>query len=1557
MKRLLSLLLAVSIAASIVITPTFAETDPVQEQPVTAAAEPTQENEEEPAPETAGDAQQTPAPAEEAPAEPAPEAEALPEEAPAESVPEETVQALPDFVPLNEQAVTVEAESGTIVSGGGVSTGDGNFTPLPSGGSCVRIWENNTQIDYTVSIPQDGLYQVKVYGGSRAGNSATDVFEMGSLSGKVTVPDGTAPNWQELAVTDSSGGALATFALTAGAHTFSLKAATAHWCYYDKFEFIRVGDLPAGPDAANSTVVEAESAGTLTSTGDGNFLALSGSGCVRVQGAAADLTYKVSIPSDGLYNVWVYGGSRATDSASDRLSVNGADYAVEVPAGTAPNWAALCLTDGEGQPAQLALKAGEMSAVLHVSAHWCYYDKIVFEKVGELPAAPFTVQAEDYAKMEGSGAEKSDNCGGHFPDQAQGGGIRMNGQAVTLTYTANAPAAGWYDLAVYVGSSADADTGRDKVTVNGTEYNVVAPGVTKPNLFAAPLTDGAGHTAGPVWLEKGDNTLTLTYESAAWCYYDRFEFTPASGPAPAGDPLTVEAEAGAFTAGKGSGFKISTGDGNFNAVSAGSCVRMLGGAAKLDYSVTLPEDGLYTVTVYAGSRADNSGTDTFALDGAGYELTVPAGASPEWAAVQPVVEAELEAGTHTFSIEYKGAAWCYYDKIVFEKVGELPDEPKGLLVEAEAGYVFAGASVCGTDAQLNQTEGNNALRITGENARVDYSLSLTEGGLYRVHARVGRRAENSGTGMGHAGGQQGVFVIEKQDAPGWNWVALSDGQGGEKLLALEAGEVTFMLTSEVNWCYYDKFVFEKVGEILTVEQTIALIEALPAPENMTTADRAAYENARFWYDALEPQNPGAFPQSVQGKLLLCGARLAALDAGAPADAERYLYEFENGAVTGTAAVLGAEGNMKSYSGTGYVWLGDGSVSLSFYVPRSGRYDLYLAAGSETADDKCDNVTVNGGENLLVYVPKNSAGRWVESQPGRERYTEDVLDPQPPAAGFELTAGWNTITVKSGWGYSNLDYLFIQPADGETEGGYATLTDVVAMIEALPQPDKLTAADVAAVQKAYQGYLELTDSDKAKLTAQQLEKLLLCSARANALARDPNAPANRWQYEFEDGAPSASGAAIVGADGNMKNFSGRGYAYIFDGSVTLRFYVPQAGTYRLNMVSGTEGSGDKCDYVTVNGGETLLVYTPRDMNGGWNVSQPGRERYLNGGLSPQYPASGFWLNKGWNTIVVKANWGYSCYDAFYIEPFFGYDYEGYFTLDEVEEMAAELPWYNEVDLGRMDTVKRIYKAYLSMKAEDQYKLSYRGRLLMCNARINALMRDPDAPEGRLWYELEEGRVVGNTARSNDAIPYGGYSGSGYVYLFDKGAELDLFVPESGTYNIYLVAGTAPEGDKCDYLWLNQTYQYMVATHAQPKQWVYSPAGVESYLNGRLTPAMPEGGIYLEAGYNFIELVANWGYNAYDALIIEPGTGSSAAGASSEAVLQIGRTGPGWPGESTARSWEPMDLAQLSVQAGASQTEKRRNLTAAVVAACAVAAVAGVGVGVALRNKSRQEEQEG
>lgn len=131
-------------------------------------------------------------------------------------------------------------------------------------------------------------------------------------------------------------------------------------------------------------MVEAESAGTLTSTGDGNFLALSGSGCVRVQGAAADLTYTVSIPADGLYNVWVYGGSRATDSASDRLSVNGADYAVEVPGGTAPNWAALCLTDGEGQPAQLALKAGEMSAVLHASAHWCYYDKIVFEKVGEL---------------------------------------------------------------------------------------------------------------------------------------------------------------------------------------------------------------------------------------------------------------------------------------------------------------------------------------------------------------------------------------------------------------------------------------------------------------------------------------------------------------------------------------------------------------------------------------------------------------------------------------------------------------------------------------------------------------------------------------------------------------------------------------------------------------------------------------------------------------------------------------------------------------------------------------------------------------------------------------------------------------------------------------------------------------------------------------------------------------------------------------------------------------------------------------------------------------------
>ena len=139
--------------------------------------------------------------------------------------------------------------------------------------------------------------------------------------------------------------------------------------------------------------------------------------------------------------------------------------------------------------------------------------------------------------------------------------------------------------------------------------------------------------------------------------------------------------------------------------------------------------------------------------------------------------------------------------------------------------------------------------------------------------------------------------------------------------------------------------------------------------------------------------------------------------------------------------------------------------------------------------------------------------------------------------------------------------------------------------------------------------------------------------------------NALRYEMEQGGFYGAGVAD---GGKMADPSEGGYAYLFDGTITLRIDVPEAGSYRLFVVGGSDDGGDKCDYVQVNGGERYLVAYQGDLEGRWQLCQPGTETWSNGVLTPTAPAEGFALNEGENVITITANWGYSVYDCLYIE---------------------------------------------------------------------------------------------------------------------------------------------------------------------------------------------------------------------------------------------------------------------------------------------------------------------
>lgn len=246
-------------------------------------------------------------------------------------------------------------------------------------------------------------------------------------------------------------------------------------------------------------------------------------------------------------------------------------------------------------------------------------------------------------------------------------------------------------------------------------------------------------------------------------------------------------------------------------------------------------------------------------------------------------------------------------------------------------------------------------------------------------------------------------------------------------------------------------------------------------------------------------------------------------------------------------------------------------------------------------------------------------------------------------------GYLNILAKQDVGDGGGDYDASATYPDKTEPGVVppeqALQEAVA---ALPGVDTITSADAAAVAAAMEQYQALTPEQQGRVT-EAYHTLLTLTARLSALEQDAQAPVGRLLYEFESGV--TAGTAEIKDNGLMAPANGGKYVYLngADSSVTVTFYVPQAGNYVISAVSGSHTAEDRCDYLAFNGGTQYLVGTPDNNAGAWHTGFVGTENWVDGYVSPLTPEGGIALQEGWNTAVLSCNWSYGSYDCFYIQP--------------------------------------------------------------------------------------------------------------------------------------------------------------------------------------------------------------------------------------------------------------------------------------------------------------------
>ncbi len=335
---------------------------------------------------------------------------------------------------------------------------------------------------------------------------------------------------------------------------------------------------------------------------------------------------------------------------------------------------------------------------------------------------------------------------------------------------------------------------------------------------------------------------------------------------------------------------------------------------------------------------------------------------------------------------------------------------------------------------------------------------------------------------------------------------------------------------------------------------------------------------------------------------------------------------------------------------------------------------------------------------------------------------------------------------------------------------------------------------------------------------------------------------------------------------IEGYSGTGYAFIMTDGFEMKIRVPEAGKYRLMVVGANEGNGGRCEKVVVNGGAEYLIATPAKPEKTWIMSEVGTENWVNDELKPLPIEGGIDFMAGVNSVKILANWGYAAYDKIVLIPYTSSSLGDINNIEKANDLIAKLP--EVITAGDIQSVEEAFAIYNALSEADKAGIKDVEKLIRARAAALALKADAKGPKGALRFECEEGNLVGNTAVVNSTEVFPSYSGNGYVFLFDKEFSVDVYVAKSGYYDIAIVSGTTENANKCDYVSINGGEKYLVSTLGNKGVWRISQPGTEFWENGSLKPQSPKGGFYLKAGKNTITISANWGYCAYDSIIVYP-----------------------------------------------------------------------------------------
>lgn len=759
-----------------------------------------------------------------------------------------------------------------------------------------------------------------------------------------------------------------------------------------------------------------------------------------------------------------------------------------------------------------------------------------------------------------------------------------------ITYNIKVPMAGAYAVHIF-GANVDA-SGRkhDSVYINGTEYYAAMPGQGYAWQDVQPSTAGWDNSLGDfvftpvasVNLTAGGNTIRIAKNNGGYLYYDKIVLTPA-WTLSGGEQLVLDIEA-------------------------------------LPSAVQL--------------------TDKAAFE-----------------AVKARYEA-LDADEQAKVTNYSKVTVALDQIAELERAGIQDPTTDGdkLIYETELSVTNGGASISSDDEHFQNFSGTGYVQI-GENGGFTMRINVPTAGQYLVYV----------TGAGTDAGDKCEYFKINDGAPwlialpggtAYQWADCQPGTenytDGALTPAVPAGGFAFSqgentLTFTANWgkSAYDKVVLVPYTEPSPGEALAADIGRLPAVVQL--ADKDKIQALKDRYDDLDDEEKAKVTN--YNKLLEALNQIQELDKfnqpQQPVKVDNKLvYEAEHAVVAGGTSISSDSTNFQNFSGSGYVYLGDGGFTMKIHVPAANQYRVYVVAANDNNGARCDYLQINGAaEKWLVSAPAAPAYGWAMCQPGTENWVNNVLIPTSPEEGFAFREGENTLVFSANWGYCAYDQVILVPVSGDGEEQETpALEKVNQMIAAIPA--SVTAADKDAVDAAYAAYQLLSDKEKAEVSG--LSRLMIARAGINALVQDPKAVPGTLRYEMED-FPLVGNTALINESALFQSFGGTGYVFLFDQKIAMDLYVPTSGRYKVLIVGGSDDGNNKCDYVSINGGDQYLTSYLGENKGVFKACEPGTENWVNNALAPLAPEKGYTLKSGKNTLEIAANWGYCCYDSVILIP--------------------------------------------------------------------------------------------------------------------------------------------------------------------------------------------------------------------------------------------------------------------------------------------------------------------